>query len=811
MSAQQGTAQEASAPPRWPLLCGHVSPLTDSFVPRQETGLTSLDSVLRGETVVLVPGEDAANSSLGVLGGTGKTELVTALAHAAWDQRAVDLLLWVTPTGRDAVLSSYAEVMAQAGLPGAGEGPEEAASALLSWLAETSRPWLAVFDDLVDPEAMEGLWPQGRSGRVLVTAPRADAAKALDARTVEVRPFSAREAMAYLSGQLRADPDQWIGGLDLAAELGFLPVALSQAAAVMVSAGLDCRQYRARVAERKQRIADSGAATYPAIAAATWSLSAELADQAAPAGLAWPVLAFASMLDPHGIPGAVLTSPAARGYLARSLGTTEVDAEQARAALYNLARVGLVTLDPTSAIRSVRVHPLVQATVRQNMAAPEYQQAAAAAADSLLAVWPGSGGPPQLEQALRDCATSLQSAAGTVLWEPDCHPLLPRAGRSLDEAGLARPAVVYWQGMMEVSRRLLGPGHPQALAARDRLAAAFEAAGRLDNAVAIYERTLADSERAHGPAHPKTVVTRANLARLYRAAGRAQDAVRLAQRVAAESEQALGPGNPNTLAAQRELGHALLTGERFREAAAVFEQILSVQEQTLGLLHPDTLATRGDLGLAYRGTGENKDAIALLSKTLEDRERVLGPGHFDTITARASLASVLRSAGQLKAAIPHYRRALADWERAQGPDHPDTITARTNLADTYHMAKKLKDAIALYEHALADSERVRGTYHPATITARGNLASAYHSARKYAHAIPLYERTLADCERTHGRWHPDTLASRGNLAHAYHTAGRLTEALDVFQRTVTDCEQALGPDHPLTQAARENLAAAATP
>jgi tetratricopeptide (TPR) repeat protein len=808
MTGQQDAARDVIAPPEWPLLCGLVPPLTDSFVPRQETGLTSLDSLLRGETVVLVPGGDAANSSLGVLGGTGKTGLAAAIAHTAWDQRAVDLLLWVTPTGRDAVLASYAEALARAGLPDPGEGPEAAASALLSWLAETSRPWLAVFDDLADPDSMDGLWPHGRNGRVLVTVPRADAAKALDARTVEVGPFSAREAMAYLSGRLRADPDQWIGALDLATELGCLPVALSQAASVIATAEIDCRQYRAKVAERKQWLAGSGADGYPAIAAATWSLSAELADQTTPSDLARPALALASMLDPHGIPGAVLTSPAACAYLARSRGTTEVDETQAGAALYNLARVGLVAIDTTSAIRTVRIHPLVQATARQNLAQPEYEQAAAAAADSLLAVWPDEDVPTQFEQALRDCTTSLHAVAGNVLWEPDCHPLLPRAGSSLNDAGLARPAIVYWQGMMEISRRLLGPGHPQTLAAREHLASAFEAAGRLDNAVAMHERALADRERVHGPDHPETLGTRANLARAYREAGRPADAVRLAQRVAAEAEQALGPEDPETLAAQSELARALLTDERFGEAAGILQDILGAQERTLGGLHPDTLATRGNLALAYRGAGQAEKAVALLSKAVEDGEQVLGPAHPETITARAGLASALWAAGHLKAAIPHYRRALDDRERVQGADHPDTITVRTNLAGTYHMAKKFKDAIALYKRALADSERVQGPDHPGTITARGNLASAYHSARKLSYAIPLYERTLADCERVLGSWHPDTLTSRGNLAHAYHTAGRLTEAVDVFERTFADCQQALGPGHPLTQAAHENLEAA---
>jgi hypothetical protein len=223
------------------------------------------------------------------------------------------------------------------------------------------RPWLVVLDDLTAAATLEGLRPAGAQGRVVVTTPRADTAvQALNRRVVEVGVFSAREALAFLSTKLPADPDQWIGAVDLATELGFLPIALCQAGTMMADTGMDCREYRVRVSERKQRLADAADA-YPAIVAATWSLAGEMAEQLAPANLARPALSLLAMLDPHGIPGAVLTSKAVCAYLTRSRGASPVDETEARAAVYNLARVGLVTIDTTSAARTVRVHALVQA------------------------------------------------------------------------------------------------------------------------------------------------------------------------------------------------------------------------------------------------------------------------------------------------------------------------------------------------------------------------------------------------------------------------------------------------------------------
>ena len=66
---------------------------------------------------------------------------------------------------------------------------------------ETSRPWLVVLDDLADPANLEGLWPAGPAGRVLVTSADATAVPR-GVRVVPVGPFSVREAISYLNGRL---------------------------------------------------------------------------------------------------------------------------------------------------------------------------------------------------------------------------------------------------------------------------------------------------------------------------------------------------------------------------------------------------------------------------------------------------------------------------------------------------------------------------------------------------------------------------------------------------------------------------------
>ena len=214
--AIQGDTIRQPGPVAWPVFSGLMPPLADSYVPRTESGLTLADGLHPGETVVLVTADEAARALDG-MGGTGKTQLAAAIAHTLWGRQAVELIVWVTASSRDAVLTSYAQALGDVGVPGTSGGASAAASHFLAWLAGTARPWLAVLDDLTDPAVLEGLWPWGASGRVVVTTNRPDTAlEAHGPRVVEVGPFSHREGLNYLSGKLHAEPDQRVGAVDLA-------------------------------------------------------------------------------------------------------------------------------------------------------------------------------------------------------------------------------------------------------------------------------------------------------------------------------------------------------------------------------------------------------------------------------------------------------------------------------------------------------------------------------------------------------------------------------------------------------------------
>ena len=201
--------------------------------------------------------------------------------------------------------------------------------------------------------------------------------------------FSRREALSYLSSRLTDYAEQRIEALDLAEDLDGLPIGLAQAAAVMNANRLSCQEYRAQFGERRAYMSGQPVEGVSPAILATWSLAAECAHQLVPAGLAWPALALSAVLDPHGIPGAVLTSPAACGFIAgRPSSATGADQNLARTAITNLAQAGLVSIDPANAIRTVRMHRCVQAAVRAYLPPADTDQVLVAAADALVQTWP---------------------------------------------------------------------------------------------------------------------------------------------------------------------------------------------------------------------------------------------------------------------------------------------------------------------------------------------------------------------------------------------------------------------------------------
>jgi hypothetical protein len=532
--------------------------LAEGFSDRPDTARGILDALIPGSTIALVPGSEFAEGKQNWLGASGKTQIAAMLAETLWRSGAVDVVVWISATSRSAVLSEYVEAwMAATGIEPTGTA-ESVAARFVSWLAETDQPWLVVLDDLPSADELDGLWPEGPAGRLLITSVQSTvAASRYRTRIFPVGFFSVREALGCLTERLSVNPVQRHGAIDLIEALGREPLALAQAAAVIANSALACRDYRDYFVRRRQQIGVA-AGEVPSAASVTWTLSLGQAEQLLPGQSVRMMLVLIALLDGHGIPGTVFSTQSVSVYLGGpTVGFgTPVDPKPAWDALLICERAGLISINRGEGRATILMSPVLQAAIK--LAAPPafHERAARTAASALLEAWPLDEPEPWTAVALRANATSLQGVATDVLWADGCHPLLLRAGRSLDSARLAGPAVEYWRELSIHCDNKLAPGHPDALVVAAQLAGAYLAAGYGAEAVTWYQRVLAERSVDLAPGHPAIIAARASLAGALIAAGEPADAVIVLRRAVAESEQFRGPGHPDTLAVRDELARA---------------------------------------------------------------------------------------------------------------------------------------------------------------------------------------------------------------------------------------------------------------
>lgn len=703
--------------------------LADGFTARLETSPGLAAALPAGAAVALVPdraaapatrpGPLAAPDTQDWLRSSGKTQLAAAFAESLWQSGGVDLLVWIEATSRASVLSGYAAATAAVTGRDQASSCESVAAQFLSWLGETSRSWLVVLDDLSDPATLDGLWPAGPAGRVLVTSAE-EAAVPSGMRIVPLGPFSLREAISYLSGRLAADPDKRHGVIELAQDLDLEPVALTQASAVIANTPLSCREYRAQFMHGRDQLAESSSAR-PSAAAVTWTFSLGRADQLAPGRSAQLLLALTALLDGHGIPETILTAPAAGDFLAGD-GNLPANGETAPAALAALEQAGLLTVVPVTAPPTVRISPVLQAALRAEIPEGMRDQAARSAADALLQAWPEGEQPGWPASGLQSCVATLRRITGDQLWDGGCHPVLMRAGDSLDRARLTEPAADHWRDLATTSGRLLGGEHPDTLLVGQRLADAYLAAGRAADAIPWFQWALDRLTDKLGPDHHDVIEARRRLGHALVAALQVPAAITVLERAAAQFEQVCGPGHADTLGARDELAAAYMAAGQYSDAITLYRRTLADRERAQGARHPQTITTRHGLADAYLASGRAKEAVAAYRRVVADRERVLGPDNLDTLTARNNLGAAYQKTGKPAAAELACEQAWAGFERVLGPRHPDTLRSRAALAQVYRQLGRYGNARALLRDTADRLQRILPDDDPLITELRQSLA-----------------------------------------------------------------------------------------
>uniref|UniRef100_UPI002F91678D tetratricopeptide repeat protein n=1 Tax=Streptomyces sp. NBC_01553 TaxID=2975877 RepID=UPI002F91678D len=585
------------------------------------------------------------------LGGIGKSTLA---AHwAATRPHGHAPVRWITadtPAGVQQGLADLAGAL-QPGLTGA-LSIKEMEERALQWLASHTG-WLLILDNVNEPADIAPLLARTHAqGRFLITSRLATVWHHIPT-VVRLDVLDEADALDLLTrtATVTAPGRDLDGAPDLCAELGYLPLAIEQAAAYLAQNPLTTpRAYLALLGQYPAAMYSTGAVgiTPPErTIARIWHLTLDRITTLQPqaAGL----LRLLAWYAPDQIPATVLDGFADPPTLNASVGL--------------LTAYSMVT--PDHATNTLAVHRLVQALART----------------------PDPNDPhrtPELVDQARTHATTQLDTALPATWAPSVvHRLVQALARTPDHAPantqLDTSATERWRTLLPHIDTLVD--HAPADTDTDTTAHLLSVTGLFlksqckVGAIGHLERALAVRVRVLGEDHPNTLACRDSLAYVCEAEKDVLRAIQLHEQTLAVRVRVLGEDHPDTLSSLGNLAY-LYEYDWVDDLCRVIQlrgRILAARVRVLGEDHPDTLYSLAELAYFYRLVGDLGRAISLYEQALAGRVRVLGEDHPDTLYSLAHLAYTYDLAGDLGRAIPLYEQALAAQVRVGGHHSTDAL------------------------------------------------------------------------------------------------------------------------------------------
>ncbi len=311
--------------------------------------------------------------------GVGKTMMAAAYARAklaaGWR-----LVAWVNAGDTWSLLTGLARAADAAGLneTDARPGISDPAQLVRRRLEADGGRCLLVFDDARDPDLLQPFVPAYGAARVLITGPRRSSA--IQGTSVPIDVFTSDEAKAFLTERTgRVDAK---GAAAVAAQLGRLPLALAQAAAVITGQSLAYGAYleRLRAVPVEETLSQElGQSSGPGLAQAVL-LSLEAAMAADQTGTCTRLIEILAVLSAAGVRRDLLHAAGQTGALAA--GEQRMAATLVDEALARLAERSLVTVSLDE--QTIIMHRIVMLVVRAEMARRQRLTAVCRLAASVL-------------------------------------------------------------------------------------------------------------------------------------------------------------------------------------------------------------------------------------------------------------------------------------------------------------------------------------------------------------------------------------------------------------------------------------------
>ncbi|MBI1730923.1 toll/interleukin-1 receptor domain-containing protein [Candidatus Acetothermia bacterium] len=679
---------------------------------RQNPNFTGRDDLLQNLRDSLTLGKNAAlTQAIHGLGGVGKSQAATEYAYR--HARDYDIVWWIHAEKPETLAADYAQLVVELDLPEKRDAKQTAhIAAVRNWLNK-NRDWLLIFDNAEDPVHLKEFLPQMQVGHVIITSKNPNWRGVATPLKVEI--WTSEESANFLLTRTGQTDDKAV--IDLAKELGYLPLALEQAGAYIEETGIPISNYLDQF-QNDQRILleqDNPPSGYEATIATTWNLSLERIAKESPTSI--DLIKICSFLAPDNIPLSLFKD--GHEFFQNNLKEIAKDPHKFDLCVAALRKFSLIDRNEDQ----ISIHRLVQSIIQNQLSSDEKGFFQKTALEIMNLAFPSESHD---FTTWKTCAYLLPHALKMTnnyedSPEQSLGKLVNHLGRYFFGKANYTDARKNFVRAINVCEIAFGPDHPDFAIALNDNGLVFSQLGDYRGARPLLERALKITEAALGPDHPDTATRLGNLAGILKELGELKEARPLAERALKITEAALGPDHPDTGTCLDYLAGILKDLGEPRQARPLAERALKITEAALGPDHPDTATRLGNLAGILRELGELKEARPLAERALKIAEAALGPDHPDTAAILNTLALVLKNLGDLNQAKVLYERALKIKEAAFEPDHPTIATTLNNLASVLQDLGNSKRAKILLLRAAEIYKKSLGVSHSSTITVMKNL------------------------------------------------------------------------------------------
>ena len=655
------------------------------------------------------------------MGGIGKTQ--TAIAYVYVNRKNYDKIFWISGATEDSLLSGYMEIATGTKCVPVrpDSNPQTIAKFVLAWLREQSN-WLVVIDNLDDITVAKNYLPERAPDKHTLITTRNPNAKGIPACGLEVPLPDLQESMEMLCTLSNMDIESNLEEAEnLVKELGYLPLALDQAASyvyyVTRSFSVFLEFYQKRRVDLHKWLPE-GNRQYSHSVATTWLVSFEFIKKDQPQTA--KLLQLLAFLNPDMVFIDFLAN--SKDAFDSKLYETISDPMHFATTLLNLEKFSLVKWSRES--NTLSMHRLIQAVVKDEMAERYVISCMMTVVEMCDVAFPRN-----YENENRSlCRRYNSQVVGPLLNVGKLRTsrtaeVVLRIGEFLVSDAKYEESKQLCVMAVEIFTDVKGNDDQCTLNAKVSLAECLWRHGRLNEAAELLNDAIMIAKRVYGEDHPSTLRAMRHLGMTSWYQGFRDKALEIQKKTLALRRKVLGSEHPETMDAMDNLGLALNSMNHWSEAVAIQEETVGLKTKVFGAEHPSTLNAMINL-LGTYVDGHSKpleEAAALQEKTLEIVERVLGEESRSMPELMTDLGVTYRLLGRSDEAAEMHERAALIGKRILGDDHQHVLNTLHCLAQDYHDQSRLLEALQLCEHVVSTMSDRLGEHHHKTENAKKSL------------------------------------------------------------------------------------------